>query len=58
VDYPPAQRDDVLDFLFKPGHGASLHMLKVRGCTRSSTTWGPAERRRGARCSWMDGKWG
>ena len=54
VDYPPAQRDDVLDFLFKPGHGASLHMLKVRGCTRLVVVQQKGEG--GAR--WMDGKWG
>jgi len=27
--YPQQQRDEILDFLFKPNFGASLHMLKV-----------------------------
>ena len=29
VDYPPAQREQVLDYLFKPSFGASLQILKV-----------------------------
>jgi galactosylceramidase len=29
IDYPEPQRSDILDFLFKPGFGASLHHLKV-----------------------------
>lgn len=29
VDYPEQQREDILDFLFKPKFGASLHHLKV-----------------------------
>ena len=29
VDYPSAQRDQILDYLFKPQFGASLHILKV-----------------------------
>jgi hypothetical protein len=28
--YPQPQRDEVLDFLFKPNFGAALHSLKVR----------------------------
>jgi len=28
-DYPQRKRDDILDLLFKPGHGASLQVLKV-----------------------------
>ena len=28
-DYPPAQQSLLLDLLFKPSHGASLHILKV-----------------------------
>ena len=28
-DYPAAQRDQILDYLFKPGYGADLQMLKV-----------------------------
>ncbi|XP_060568345.1 galactocerebrosidase-like isoform X2 [Ruditapes philippinarum] len=29
VNYPKEQRDQILDYLFKPGFGASLHILKV-----------------------------
>eukprot|EP01079_Euglenida_sp_SAG-EU17-18_P004180 gene4180-103_t len=29
VSYPEPQRSEVLDYLFKPGAGAALHMLKV-----------------------------
>ena len=29
IDYPEPQRSEVLDFLFKPGYGANLHVLKV-----------------------------
>ncbi|HSZ43038.1 MAG TPA: discoidin domain-containing protein [Trebonia sp.] len=29
ADYPPAQRTAILDYLFKPGYGASLPILKV-----------------------------
>ncbi|MFD8817690.1 galactosylceramidase, partial [Streptomyces sp. NPDC059627] len=28
-DYPPAQRSQILDYLFKPGYGANLQMLKL-----------------------------
>ncbi|MGW0884575.1 RICIN domain-containing protein [Streptomyces sp. NPDC002671] len=28
-DYPAAQRDEILDYLFKPGYGANLQILKV-----------------------------
>ena len=28
-DYQPKQRAELLDYLFKPGFGASLHILKV-----------------------------
>jgi O-glycosyl hydrolase len=28
-DYPPQQRDEILDYLFKPGYGAALQILKV-----------------------------
>lgn len=27
--YPEAQQAEILDYLFKPGYGASLHILKV-----------------------------
>jgi hypothetical protein len=29
IDYPPAQRQQILDYLFKPGYGADLQILKV-----------------------------
>lgn len=29
IDYPDPQRGEILDLLFKPNHGASLHHLKV-----------------------------
>eukprot|EP00929_Paragymnodinium_shiwhaense_P033046 TRINITY_DN18221_c0_g1_i3.p1 TRINITY_DN18221_c0_g1~~TRINITY_DN18221_c0_g1_i3.p1 ORF type:complete len:638 (-),score=79.47 TRINITY_DN18221_c0_g1_i3:71-1939(-) len=29
LDYPEPQRSTILDYLFKPGYGASLHHLKV-----------------------------
>lgn len=29
IDYPPQQRAEILDYLFKPGFGASLQHLKV-----------------------------
>ncbi|MGW2277771.1 ricin-type beta-trefoil lectin domain protein [Streptomyces sp. NPDC001770] len=29
IDYPKAQRDQILDYLFKPGYGAGLQLLKV-----------------------------
>ena len=29
IDYPAKQRDQILDYLFKPGYGASLQILKL-----------------------------
>jgi len=29
IDYPKAQRDEILDYLFKPNYGASLQICKV-----------------------------
>ncbi|MCL2661637.1 MAG: hypothetical protein FWD64_14115, partial [Acidobacteriaceae bacterium] len=29
IDYPEPQRSQILDYLFKPGYGASLQRLKV-----------------------------
>jgi hypothetical protein len=29
LDYPQTQRDEILDYLFKPNFGAALHILKV-----------------------------
>ncbi|MDW6063892.1 RICIN domain-containing protein [Streptomyces sp. FXJ1.4098] len=39
IDYPEPQRGQVLDYLFKPGYGASLHLLKaeVGGDTNSTS---------------------
>ena len=39
-DYPEPQRSDILDFLFKPGHGASLQVLKVEIGADGDTTQG------------------
>ena len=29
IDYPAAERDQILDYLFKPGYGAALQVLKI-----------------------------
>ena len=29
IDYPAKQRNEILDYLFKPGYGASLQILKI-----------------------------
>src|SRR5579875_4001499 len=29
MDYPAAERTQILDYLFKPGYGASLQLLKL-----------------------------
>src|SRR5437588_5500983 len=29
IDYPEPYRSQILDYLFKPGYGAALHILKV-----------------------------
>ncbi len=29
IDYPAAQRNQILDYLFKPGYGAALQVLKI-----------------------------
>ncbi|MFZ0090223.1 MAG: NPCBM/NEW2 domain-containing protein [Solirubrobacteraceae bacterium] len=29
IDYPPKQRQQILDYLFKPGYGADLQLLKI-----------------------------
>ncbi len=29
IDYPPAQRSQILDYLFKPGYGAQVQVLKL-----------------------------
>ncbi|MFC8600446.1 hypothetical protein [Isoptericola sp. NPDC057191] len=40
LDYPEQERDEVLDYLFKPGYGASLQMLKVEIGGDTNTTDG------------------
>ncbi len=47
VDYPEPQRSQVLDYLFKPGYGASLQILKVEigGDTHSSNGAEPSHMR-------------
>jgi len=39
-DYPAAQQSEILDYLFKPGYGASLQLLKVEIGGDSDTTNG------------------
>ncbi|MEV4636968.1 RICIN domain-containing protein [Actinoplanes sp. NPDC049548] len=29
IDYPPAQRSQILDYLFRPGYGAAVQLLKL-----------------------------
>jgi hypothetical protein len=38
-DYPEPQRSDILDYLFKPGHGAAMQIMKVEigGDTNSTS---------------------
>eukprot|EP00928_Gymnodinium_smaydae_P028736 TRINITY_DN21845_c0_g3_i1.p1 TRINITY_DN21845_c0_g3~~TRINITY_DN21845_c0_g3_i1.p1 ORF type:complete len:900 (-),score=115.96 TRINITY_DN21845_c0_g3_i1:138-2837(-) len=47
IDYPSPQREEILDILFKPGHGMSLHMLKVEigGDTQSTDGAEPSHAR-------------
>jgi hypothetical protein len=46
-DYPAAQRDQVLDYLFKPNFGAGLQMLKVEiGGDENSTNGSEASHQR------------
>jgi galactosylceramidase len=40
IDYPKRQRSQILDFLFKPYFGASLHDLKVEIGGDINSTWG------------------
>src|SRR6185437_2088817 len=39
IDYPEPQRSDILDYLFKPGYGAAMQILKVEigGDTNSTS---------------------
>ncbi|AGL16786.1 ricin-type beta-trefoil lectin domain protein [Actinoplanes sp. N902-109] len=51
VDYPEPQRSDILDYLFKPGYGAALQIMKVEigGDTNSTSGAEPShEHTRGA----------
>ncbi|MGC0318422.1 RICIN domain-containing protein [Kitasatospora acidiphila] len=41
VDYPEPQRSQILDYLFKPGYGASLQMLKVEIGGDANSSDGP-----------------
>ena len=46
-DYPEPERDEILDYLFKPGYGASLQILKVEiGCDANSTNGAEASHMR------------
>jgi hypothetical protein len=38
-DYPQTQRDQILDYLFKPNFGASLHILKVEVGGKTGRVW-------------------
>src|SRR5215472_6948600 len=40
TDYPVAQRNAILDYLFKPGFGANLQILKVETSGDGNTTSG------------------
>src|SRR4051794_20980908 len=44
VDYPEPQRGQILDYLFKPGYGAALQVLKVEigGGTHTTSGAGPS----------------
>ena len=46
VDYPEPQRSQVLDYLFKPGYGAAMQILKVEigGDTNSTSGAEPSHR--------------
>ncbi len=46
-DYPEPERDEILDYLFKPDYGASLQILKVEiGCDANSTNGAEASHMR------------
>ena len=40
IDYPPPQRAQILDFLFKPHYGASLQLLKIEIGSDGNSTEG------------------
>ncbi|KAJ8298792.1 hypothetical protein KUTeg_022852, partial [Tegillarca granosa] len=50
VNYPQPQRDQILDYLFKPNFGASLHILKVE-------IGGDAQSTDGTEASHMHNSW-
>ena len=50
VTYPEPQRSEILDFLFKPNFGASLHILKVE-------IGGDAQSTEGTEASHMHNEW-
>ena len=43
-DYPAAQRASILDYLFKPGYGASLQLLKLEIGGDGNSGWLRAQR--------------
>jgi len=46
-NYPQQQRDEILDYLFKPNYGANLQILKVEiGCDANSTNGAEASHMR------------
>ena len=47
VDYPPRQRAEILDYLFKPRYGAALQILKteIGGDTNSTSGAEPSHMR-------------
>src|SRR6266516_2135275 len=40
IDYPEPQRSQILDYLFKPGYGAAMQILKVEIGGDTNSTWG------------------
>jgi len=40
IDYPEPYKSQILDYLFKPNYGASLHHLKVEIGGDTNSTWG------------------
>src|ERR1700730_10414399 len=46
IDYPEPQRSQILDYLFKPGYGAAMQILKVEigGDTNSTSGAEPSHR--------------
>ena len=46
IDYPPGERAQILDYLFKPGYGAALQILKVEiGGDTNSTDGAESDRK-------------